>query len=309
MAEAPLQRGQGARVDVGGEREVLIVGQPQVIRQADLGPVRGRHAEVGHQQAARRAFFRAIRNREHRKQRQGDAEDRQPTALETQAPADGIARHPRGADRPARLARAARRGGHRARRVDRLVEPQDAIGSRGALRRDAAAAFEHHEEILDRPVAQLVVEHDAVADHAVAFGREDDDIAERDDAARVAVPLDAVGGEVIAVAVHPHLALGDDQRTGVVIADAVGAEIDLVGRGGSGRGGRRAARARQIARGRCPPRRRAGAAPWRAPMFDRSSPTFPPGTISRLRLGLSHLARQAANRVLKADFAKEPAPA
>ena len=52
-----------------------------------------------------------------------------------------------------------------------------------ARRRDAAAAFQHDQQILDRAVAQGVGQDDAFADQLVAFGDDDDDIASARDLA------------------------------------------------------------------------------------------------------------------------------
>ena len=59
---------------------------------------------------------------------------------------------------------------HRAGRVDRIVERRD-VAACGVprWRRDAAAALEHDQQIVDRPVAQRVGQHDIVADQLVAL--------------------------------------------------------------------------------------------------------------------------------------------
>ena len=117
---------------------------------------------------------------------------------------------------------------HRAGRIDRPLEDGLAVGPGGALGGDAAAAFEHDEQIFDRAVAQRIGEGHAVADQPVAFGRHDDDIALGADLAGLASPGHVVGGEEIAVAVHAHAAGGGDDLGLAVIADAVGAELDAL---------------------------------------------------------------------------------
>ena len=97
---------------------------------------------------------------------------------------------------------------------------------------DPSAAFQHDQQIVDHPVAQRFGQGDPVADQFVAFGIDHHDIADRLDLAGLAVPGDLVGGEVIAVAIHPHLAGGGDQVGLAVVGGFVGAEVDpLLGLG------------------------------------------------------------------------------
>ena len=91
----------------------------------------------------------------------------------------------------------------------------DADPARG---RDPAAAVEHDQEILDRPVAQRIGEDDVVADELVALGVTTTTLPLARTSPRLAVPDDLFGGEIIAVARHPHLAArGDDVGVAVVL--------------------------------------------------------------------------------------------
>ena len=90
-------------------------------------------------------------------------------------------------------------------------------------------------------------------------GVSEDDVAPRADLAGLAVPDHLVGGEIIAVAVHAHVAAGGHDVGVAVVGDLVGAELDdlvLVGRGRW-----RAARARLLRRSRQPGAQGASEAP------------------------------------------------
>ena len=176
-------------------------------------------------------------DRDERNQRDRNTKDIEPSAGELDRLAVGRTSDPRRRDRPARLFFLPAIGRHRAAGVNRIVEDRRAIDPRSALRRDAPAGVEHQQEIVDRPVLEAIGQVDLVADQLVALRIEDDDIARRLDLARLAVPADRVGGEVIAVAGKADLAVRGHKVLLVVIAEDVGGEIDrAVGGGRRSRG-------------------------------------------------------------------------
>ena len=229
LAVLDLDRRKHAGVDVRRDGEIAVRADLPMIGRGDLEPLAGRIIDVGHQPAGHPV--RRGADAEHREQRQVDAEQLKPPALEADAVVGGVVDHPRRGDAPARPARAAGRRGHRAGRVNRIFERGDVAGANSARRGDPAAAFEHDQQIFDRPVAQAVGEHDILADQLVALRSDQDDIALGSDLAALAVPNDLVGGQIIAFARHAHLAGRGDEVGVAVVSDLVGAEADdLVGR-------------------------------------------------------------------------------
>ena len=177
--------------------------------------------------------------------------------------------------------------------------------------RDPAAAFQHDQQILDRSVAQGVGEDDIVADQLVALRVDHDDIALGADLAGLAVPDDLVGGEMIAVARHPHLARGGHDIGLAVVGDLVGAEIDdFSGLGRRWIGGRRIGggrRCRLLERGRlcrsdCGYQRSGSAVHQTNPLRKQSVPPPEPASKSQayctlagaptIRLALSALCQR-----------------
>ena len=147
----------------------------------------------------------------------GQGEDRRPeqveaAALEADPVADRIVDDPHRGDLPARVARAAvrRRPPRRAsrRRDSRVVRPS----SRARLGRgEPAAVLEHEQQILDDSVAQSVGRARRCRHkRRRPAGLIDADIALGADLAADPVPGHRVGAQIIAVAVHPHVAAGGD---------------------------------------------------------------------------------------------------
>ena len=77
---------------------------------------------------------------------------------------------------------------------------------RPAIGGDPTAALQNDQQIVDRSFAQRVGQHDIVADELVALRVHHDDVAEGANLAGLAVPDDLVGGDVIAVPLHPDRA-------------------------------------------------------------------------------------------------------
>ena len=153
-----------------GQRKVAVRSKAEIIRQAELEPVRMRETDVGDQRAGRSALGLGV-DREDRQQRQSNPEQVEAAAAKADPPGLGVLDDLGRGDRPAWGARAAFRIDHRATRIDSVLEHGLIAGSGRAIGGDAPAAVEHDQQIFDRPVAQIVGEHDVVADHPIAFGR------------------------------------------------------------------------------------------------------------------------------------------
>ena len=228
-------------VDVRGDGKVAIGADLPMVGRGNLEPLAGRIIEVWNKPAGHSAGRGA--DPEHREQRQVDPEQLKAAAFEAHPVGGRVVDHPRRRDAPAGPARAAGRRGHRAGRVDRVLEGDDVALADSPGRGDAAAAFENDEEIVDRSIAQAVGQDDILPDQLVALRIDHHDIALGRDLAGLAVPHDLVGSEIIAVARHAHFADRRDPVGVAVVGDLVGAETDdLVGcrrwggrRGGDGR--------------------------------------------------------------------------
>ena len=252
VAEPPLERGQGLGVDMRRDRQVAIGREAEIIRDRQLEPVGARERDVRDERAGYAArSVAAGADTENRKQRQGDAEQADPPAGEADPVGRRILHHARGDDLPAGIFGAAGRRCYRAGRIDRIFERGDAADAGAPGRRDAPAAFQHHQQIVDHPVAQRIGQRDPLADQFVALGIDHHDIALGLDLAGLAVPGDPVGGEIIAVAVHPHLARGGDQIGFAIVFGIVGAEIDPLFGGGGRWLGHRRGRCDRRRHGRC----------------------------------------------------------
>ena len=116
-----------------------------------------------------------------------------------------------------------------------------AVLALGLVGGEPAAVLEHQQHVLDDSVAERVGQHDAVAISDVAAGIDDADIALGADLAGLAVPGHPVGAQIIALAVHPHVAARGDDVGLAVVVELVGAERDLARAPPAGR--RRAAAA------------------------------------------------------------------
>jgi len=215
----------------------------------DFEALPARDAEVRSEPAGR--AFGPARNVEDGKERQVDPEQLQMAADEPDPLGCRIVDDLGRGDRPARALGAAGRRRHRTGRINGILERRDVTGSHRSRGSEPRAALKHDHQIVDRPVAKRVGQLDGLADDLVALRGEKDDIPLGMDLARLAVPDDTVGGEVIAFAVHPHLA-GRRHYVGIaVVRDLVRAELDGL-LGCRGRRRRRLGRGlrRQSGRGR-----------------------------------------------------------
>src|SRR5205085_2730312 len=111
-------------------------------------------------------------------------EELKAAAFEANAVMRRVIDHPHRRDRPARPLGATGVRCYRAGRVDCILERCDLALAGATSCSDAAAALEHHEQVLDRSVLQRVGQHDIFADQLIALRRQDDDIADRADLAR-----------------------------------------------------------------------------------------------------------------------------
>src|SRR4029453_123559 len=104
-----------------------------------------------------------------------------------------------GSDLPARFLRTAGCGSDRAGRVNRIDQFHLVSGAGAANGSDPASALKHDEQVLDRAVLERFGEIDPVADQLVTRRVDRNDVALRNDALTLAIPVDAVRGEIVAV--------------------------------------------------------------------------------------------------------------
>ena len=229
-AESSLERRQRLGIDAGCYRQVAVGRDPPIIGQRQLQPQRAGKSNIRDECAGYPVAVAA--DTEDRQQRKVEAEDAEPAAAKADALGVRVLDDLRRDDLPARVLRATGFGHHRARRIDVILEDRQAVGAGRAPGGDAAAAFEHDEQVLDRSVAQGIGQHDAVADQPVPFRRDDDDVALGPDFAALTGPGHLVGGEIIAVALHADAAARGDDLALAVVGDDIGAKLDqaVVGR-------------------------------------------------------------------------------
>ena len=221
-----LEHRQHAGEDVRRDRRVPVLGEAEIIRNAELQPVAPAIADLGDQHAGAAALA-AVRMGQ-----AGQAEDRLAEQVQGRAPvgdavADRIVDDTDRVDLPGRVLRAAGRRDDRAGRISGAIERGDAVAPLGMDRRQPAAVGEHDQHILDDAVLQRVLELDRIAISNIAARADDADAALGAHLPAAPVPGHAVGGQAIALAGHPDLARRGHHVGLVVIDELVGAELDL----------------------------------------------------------------------------------
>ncbi len=136
--------------------------------------------------------------------------------------------HARCGDLPDRILGATLAVGHVAGRVSGVGERIDAVRPPAGGGSHAPAIFQHQQQILDHAVLQRVGELQVAPIGDVALRVGDRDVAHRVDLAGVAVPLDPIGAETVALAQHPHVARRENDMILVIIVNRVGRKDDLV---------------------------------------------------------------------------------
>src|SRR5438270_4646051 len=219
------------------DRRVAIGRELPMPRSRNLETVAARQAELRHQPAGRSLL--SSRDLEDREQGEVDAKQLEPATLKANSVALGIVDYPRGGDRPARGLRAALLVCDRAWRIDRVVERIHAVDAGAPGRRNPATAFQHRREVADDTILHRVGQLDIVTEELVALGGGHHHIASGVDLARLSIPDNLVGSEIIAFAVHAHFAGRGNDIVVAVVAYLVRAERDdlvfVCRRGGRGR--------------------------------------------------------------------------
>jgi hypothetical protein len=223
-------------VEIAGDGDVAVVGQPLIPRFADLQPVGRGEAEIGDQQAGDRSPVG--RQREARQRQEADAEQLEPRAAKAHRARLGLVDHLARGHPPARRPGAALLVLDVAGGIGRPVEQDVAVLDPPArFRRQPPALAQRQQHVLHRAGAELVVELEPLGEQLVAVLVDEADVAGGDDRARLAVPGHRVGADRLARAAQHDIAARGHRVVVFGIGNRIGLEIDRTGLRLGGRGG------------------------------------------------------------------------
>ena len=216
---------------MGGQRQVAILREPDVIAARYFHAIALRHAQIRHEEAGNRPAIGP--QRQARQRQDARPEQFQIGACKTDTLFVGVVDHPFCGDPPARFLGATLGRHHVAPAVGGIFQRDRAVVfAHAAIGGQPAALAQRQQQIVHRPGFELVGQLDAFGKQLIAVLVHEADASVGDDLARILVPGDRIGAQRTVAAAQHDVATGRNDVAFRTVFENVRLEPDLAFAGG-----------------------------------------------------------------------------